>query len=170
MKTLTLYRPSLLENAFHDFDKYMESLFGETPVAPAARVFGKMPSVDIKESDTAYILEAELPGYDEKNISVNIEGRTLTISSQNDVRNDIQSEKQENAAADNAVQTNTAQNENENKYIIRERRFASFSRSFTMPENANLEEIKAVFKNGILTLEVQKRKTAQKRVIQIEKL
>jgi HSP20 family protein len=148
MKTVTLYRPAVLENAFHDFDRYMESFFGESPLAPARRIFNLLPSVDIRERDDAYILEAELPGYDEKNLQVHVEGGTLTIESKTETP---EAEKKEGA------------------YLIRERRQASFNRSFKLPENANPEEIAAIFKNGVLSLEIKKRPTAQKRVIQIEK-
>jgi HSP20 family protein len=52
-------------------------------------------------------------------------------------------------------------------YILRERRLSSFTRSFKLPENADSASVSAGFKNGILTLEINKRAEAQKRTIQI---
>lgn len=149
MKTVTLYRPFALENMFHDFDRYMESFFNESP---AARMFRQLPAVDIQENDSAYMLEVELPGYDEKTIQVHVNSGMLTIESKKEeVSEKPETEKQEDA------------------YGIRERRRASFSRSFKLPENADPQQISAVFKNGILSLEIRKQAEPQKQIIPIEK-
>ncbi|MDR2536620.1 MAG: Hsp20 family protein [Treponema sp.] len=156
MKTVTLYRPSVLENAFHDFDRYMGSFLGESSLSSGARVFSRLPAVDIRETNCAYLLEAELPGYDETNIQVHVNGGVLTIESKQDEESKEAAEKPEPSTAGGA-------------YVIRERRQASFSRSFKLPENADTEQIAAAFKNGVLSLEIKKRAEAQKRVIHIEK-
>ena len=148
MKTLTTYRPATIQNALSDFDRYFESFFGDSILAPAARLFNQMPAVDIQETENAYVLEMDLPGFDEKNIEVHVDGSSLTISSKLEERQ----EKKE---------------ENQGTYILRERRLSSFSRSFKLPENANPEGVSAEFKNGILSLQIQKRAEAQKRTIQI---
>ena len=148
MNAVTLYRPRILENALSDFDRYMDSFFGENFLSPSDRIFNRHPSVDVQETEKTYVLEAELPGFDEKDIEVNVDNSTLTIQS-----NRESSEK-----------TGTDQG-----YLIRERRFSSFSRSFKLPENADPGLISASYKNGILTLEISKKAEAQKRVIQISK-
>jgi HSP20 family protein len=147
MKTVTMYRPNTIQNALSDFDRYFESFFGDSPLAPAARIFNHLPAVDVRETEKAYILDMELPGYDEKDIEVHVDGGSLSVES-----------KQEEAKEEK---------KNEGTYIIRERRMNSFSRSFKLPENADSETISAAFKNGILTLEIQKRAEAQKRMIKI---
>jgi HSP20 family protein len=120
-------------------------------------MFSRLPVVDIQECDKAYILEVELPGYDEKNIQVHVNNSTLTIESKQEEQNQKETaEKSETEKQKGA-------------YVIRERRLASFSRSFTLPDNADPEQISAGFKNGVLSLEIKKRPEAQKRVIQIEK-
>ena len=150
MKSLTLYRPRVLENALSDFDRCMESFFGDNFLSPSERIFNRLPSVDVRETEKAYVLEAELPGYDEKDIAIRLDGNNLTI----------ESKKEE--------ETKEESRENGN-YLIRERRFSSFSRSFKLPENANSEGITASFKNGILYMEIGKRPEAQTKVIQITK-
>nr|AGS52476.1 heat shock protein, family [uncultured bacterium contig00193] len=145
MKTLTMYRPTTIQNALSDFDRYFESFFGDS-MRP-----NYMPSVDIQETEKAYVLEMDLPGYDEKNIEVNVDGSSLTIASrQEEMKN--ANEKDEKA---------------QGTYILRERRLSSFTRSFKLPENADSSSVSAGFKNGILTLEINKRAEAQKRTIQI---
>jgi HSP20 family protein len=146
MKTLDIYRPTI-QNALCDFDRYFESFFGDSILAPSARIFNKMPSVDIQETEKSYVLDMELPGFDEKNIEIHIDGSNLTISSKID-------------------ETTEKKNEGRN-YLLRERRQNSFIRSFKLPENTDPEAVSAVFKNGILTMEINKRAETQKRTIMI---
>ena len=154
MKTVSIYRPRVLENALSDFDRYMESFFGDSFLNPSDRIFNRAPAVDVRENEKGYILEADLPGFDEKDIEIRLDGNNLIISSRK------------------AEEKNSEKNANEGQegnYLIRERRYTSFSRSFRLPENANPEAISASFKNGILSLEIGKRAEAQQRVIQITK-
>jgi HSP20 family protein len=146
MKAMTMYRPGTIQNALCDFDRYFESFFGDSLLSPATRVFNHLPAVDIRETENAYMLDMELPGYDEKDIEVHIDGSSLSIAS-----------KQEEAKEEKS----------EGTYILRERRLSAFSRSFKLPENADPAEVNAGFRNGILNLEIKKRPEAQKRAIQI---
>jgi HSP20 family protein len=141
-----MYRPSTLESALNDFSRYMESFFDDSPLScVGSRILNHLPAVDVRETDTSYVLEAELPGYDEKSIQVHLNGGALTIES----KEEAEAEKKEE------------------HYVLRERRNASFSRTFKLPENADPEHITAAFKNGVLSLEIKKRTETQKRVIQI---
>jgi len=141
MKTITLHRP------LGDFDRYFESFFGDTLFNPASRAFGRVPAVDVRETETGYALDMELPGYEEKDIEIHVDGSSLSIASRNDGP--------KNAA------------EEEGGWLIKERRVNPFSRSFKMPENADPEGISAEFKNGVLRLDIGKRPEARRRSIQI---
>jgi HSP20 family protein len=152
MKTLTMYRPFSIGNALSDFDRYLESFFGDSPLAPVDRVFNHLPAVDVQEKEDAYILEAELPGYEEKDIRVQVEGGNLSIESSREAE---AGEKENSGEAGNGT------------YLIRERRSSSFCRSFKLPENADPTQVTASFKNGILSMEIKKRGEAQKRLIRI---
>lgn len=147
MKTLTMYRPNTVQNALSNFDRYFESFFGDSLLPSAARIFNQMPAVDIHENENAYILDMELPGFDEKNIDIHVDGTSLTIASRQEEE--------------------TGNEENQGTYLLRERRINSFSRSFKLPENADPEAVNAGFKKGILSLQIKKRAEAQKRTIQI---
>jgi HSP20 family protein len=147
MKTVAMYRPNTIQNALSDFDRYFESFFGDSPLTPAGRVFSRLPPVDVRETEKAFVLDMELPGYEESSIQVHVDGGSLSIES-----------KQEEAREDK---------KDGGTYILRERRLNSFSRSFKLPENADPETISAAFKNGVLTLEIQKKPEAQKRMIKI---
>ncbi|MCL2412000.1 MAG: Hsp20/alpha crystallin family protein [Treponema sp.] len=149
MKTLTFYRPKTIHNIMNEFDNCLETLDSLLP--PATRMFNHIPVVDVREIDGAYLLEMELPGYDEKNIEVSVHGSNLTIAS----RQEAETEKEEKT------------DENQGVFLIKERRYSSFSRSFKLPQGANLEAVNASFKNGILSLEIKKRAEAKKRAILI---
>jgi HSP20 family protein len=153
MKAVTLYRPLTIEKALEDFDRYMDSFFGESPLTPAYKA-NFLPAVDIRENEGSYELEAELPGFDEKNIQVHVDGGVLTIESKQEEESErnVSPKKDKNG---------------ESKYLIRERRSASFSRAFKLPENADTNAISAVFKNGILILDIKKSPEARKKVIEI---
>jgi len=144
---MTLYRPNVIQNALTDFDRYFESFFGDTFIAPATRTFSRVPAVDVREKETAYTLDVELPGFEEKDIEILVDGSNLSVASKQ--------EEEKKAQGD------------EGNWILRERRVNAFSRSFKLPENANPEEVTAVFKNGVLSLEIKKRNEAIKRAISI---
>ena len=160
MRAITMYRPNTIQNALgaalgntlSDFDRYFESFFGDSIFSPVSRVFNQQPSVDIRETDKAYVLEMELPGCDEKNITVNVDGSNLTIASREEEAKETKKDR-----ADDADGT----------WLLRERKLSTFSRSFKLPDNANPEDVHASFKSGVLNLEIQKRAESQRRTIQI---
>lgn len=146
MNTLTLYRrPSALDSVFADVDGWIDSFFGTDPFRPAAAAAG--PAVDVRETEDAYLLEADLPGLTEKDLEVRVEGRTLTIESKKEEK---------------------AEKKEEGAYVIRERRSVAFSRAFTLPEDAASESVEASFKNGVLELSIKKRPEAKRRFVEIK--
>jgi len=147
MKAMTVYRPNTIQNALSDFDRYFESFFGDSVLSPSTRILNRLPAVDVRETEKAYIVDMELPGYDEKDIEIHIDGASLSIASKQ--------EEASNKETDNGT------------WLLRERHVSSFSRSFKLPDNANPEEVNAEFKNGILKMEINKRAEAQKRAIRI---
>ena len=92
------------------------------------------PAVDIYENDTAIVVKAELPGVDKKDISVDLNGDTLTLKGERTSENEVK----------------------EDKYYRKERVYGSFERHFKLPENVNPEKINADFKDGVLKVEIAK--------------
>jgi HSP20 family protein len=147
MNALSLYRPVTIQNALDDFDRLINSFFGESPMTPGrTSLSSRVPAVDVRETDDGYVLEAELPGYDEKSVEVHVDGQVLTIESKKD-------EKKE---------------EKNGSYVIRERYSESFRRSFTLPDDVDSDSITAAFKNGLLTLNIKKRAESKRKLIKIE--
>jgi HSP20 family protein len=96
----------------------------------------------------------ELPGLNEKDIDIHIDGGKLSIVSKQEEVKETSPKNGETASPSEL-------------WLLRERRLSSFSRSFKLPENANPEEVSAEFKNGILSMEIKKRAETQRRAIQI---
>jgi len=144
MKTVSLYRPMNMVG------ELLDSFF-DSPLVPfmGNPILNKLPLVDVQETENAYLVEAELPGFDEKQIKVHVEGGKLSIETSND---ETKEEKKE---------------EKDGSYLVKERRKQSFSRSFTLPENADTDSVSAVFKNGVLSLEIKKRSENPRRLIEI---
>ncbi|WP_352418641.1 Hsp20/alpha crystallin family protein [Proteiniborus sp.] len=118
--------------SFDSFNNFIDSFFN-TDFFPAAQNYGQM-KVDIKEQENKYILEAELPGANKDEITVELKDDMLTIS----------------------VERNEQVEETKENYIRRERRYGSQSRSFYV-ENVKAEDIKANFENGILSISLPKK-------------
>ena len=157
MKAMTMYRPlipGLFERpTLRGFDHFIDSFFGESPLAPVTEAYS-LPPVDIRETESAYVLDMELPGYEEKDIGISVDGSNLFVhSKQEELKNEKNGE--EDSAGDKGT------------WILRERKVRSFSRSFKLPENADPSEVSAKFGNGILCLEIRKREEARKRTIPI---
>ena len=146
------YESSSLYHPINVVDQLLDSFF-ESPFVPFTGnpILNKLPLVDVQETESAYLVEAELPGFDEKQIRVHMEGGKLSIEAGKDEKEEKKNEEKDGA------------------YLIKERRKVSFSRSFTLPDNTDRDSIGAVFKNGVLSVEIGKLAEAQKKVIQISK-
>jgi HSP20 family protein len=95
-----------------------------------------MIKTDIRETDNAYILDAELPGFNKEDINIDYSNNVLTIAA-------------------NKETTNEEKDEKEGTYIRRERSSQSFSRQFLV-EHIKHEDIDASFENGVLTVTMPK--------------
>ena len=104
-----------------------------------------IPPVDIVEEKDRILLTAELPGFQEKDIEVQMEGGVLTLRGER-----------------------KTETEKEGRTFHRmERSYGQFVRSFTLPNNVDRENIKARFNNGLLEIELPKREEAKPRQIKI---
>lgn len=100
-----------------------------------------LPKVNIVEDDNGFEVEVAAPGFDKKDFNINVEENVLTISSE---RKEEQKEEGKN-------------------YSRREFSYQSFSRSFTLPDSADADKIKAKYENGILAVSIPKKEEAKPR-------
>ena len=101
--------------------------------------------VDTSEDDKAYHVVAELPGMSEKDVEVTFADNMLTISGEKKAEKEVKEE----------------------HLHRRERSFGSFRRSFSLPSEVDEGKIAATFKDGVMTIDLPKTKTAQKKAKKI---
>lgn len=104
-----------------------------------------VPPVDIYEDEHSITLSLEVPGIQEKDIDVRLENNTLTVRGE---RRFEQEEKEEN-------------------FHRIERRYGSFSRSFTLPNTVDSEKVEANYENGVLKIKLAKRAEAKPKQVKI---
>lgn len=119
-------------NPFEDLDE-MQRRFLNINLGESAITDFK---TDIRDNGDSYLLEADLPGFKKEDISVDIEGETLTI------RAERTEEKEEKDGKGN--------------FVKRERSYGSFSRSFDMT-GIRIEDVSAAYENGVLKLNLPKK-------------
>lgn len=147
MNYLTVRRPANGTRLVSDFDRLFDSVFGAMPSWNDAT-----PAVDIRNDEAKYVIDADLPGMSEDQIDVRVENDLLVISAK--VEENRTEGKKENSDGD---------------YILRERKTRSFYRSFAMPKDADAGKIDAVYRNGVLTVELHKKPESKPRQIQIKR-
>ena len=103
------------------------------------------PPVDIYETENELVVKAELPDFQDKDIDVRITNNTLTISGERKFEKDV---KEEN-------------------YLRIERAYGAFLRSFSLPNTVSSENIRADYRNGVLTLHMAKREESNPKQIKI---
>ena len=136
MRDLTTYRRNPMQ-FFDDMKDNLQSFFDDFPA-----LGGSNPAVDVREEETRYLVEAELPGMSEDDIEVKLDGNVLSISSKK------KEEKREG-------------------YLRRERRSAAFHRRFSLPSDVKQDAVKAEFNNGLLTVDLPKSEASKPRNIAV---
>jgi len=103
------------------------------------------PPVDIYETENELVVKAELPDFQDKDIDVRITNNTLTIRGERKFEKDVK----------------------EDNYLRIERAYGSFVRSFSLPNTVSSENIRADYRNGVLTLHMAKREESKPKQIRI---
>jgi HSP20 family protein len=105
-----------------------------------------IPPVDIHEDQEKLVLTAELPGFKQDQIEIQLEGGVLTIRGERRFEDE---------------------KTNGKNYHRVERSYGHFVRSFTLPNNVDRENVRARFSDGLLHIEIPKREEAKPRQIRI---
>ena len=112
---------------------------------PALESGGWIPRIDIQEKDNQFLIHADIPGVDPKNIEVILENGVLTIKGHKE----------------------TKQKEEKSNYVRVERTAGYFCRSISLPDVSDSSKITAKSKNGVLEITVPKNSKATSRKIQV---
>lgn len=107
-----------------------------------------MPTFDVKETRDALIFKADMPGVEEKDLDVTLTGNRLTVTGRREAEKRDEGE----------------------RWFAYERSYGSFTRTFTLPDDIDGENIGAELKNGVLTLSIPKRPEAKPKKISFKGL
>jgi len=138
-KELVQRETSHPETYFGEMDRYLDTLFHRPFSLMPSLVFGDRarldelsPSVDIYEEDNHLVLKAELPGIGKDDLDITIGENRITLTGEK--RHEEQVEKKD--------------------YQWSECSYGTFTRSFRLPDNVNLDKAEATFKDGVLKVTI----------------
>lgn len=130
-------------------NRLFEDFFGRTPLALGTEeplgTWGFAPPADIYEDAHKLVFKVEIPGIEEKDLRVEIEGNMLTVSGERKSEQEVKEE----------------------HFRRKERHYGAFSRSFTLPNTVDPSKIEANYVNGVLAIELPKRAEAKPKQIKI---
>jgi HSP20 family protein len=122
-------------------ERRMRRLVEELGFIPAA-----LPATDAYETADEYVVELEVPGYDEKELTIEVTDHTLAVRGARAVTK-----------------------EEEKQFSLHERLERRFERRFVLPAEAETESLKAVFSKGVLEVHAPKTKATKPRQVAITK-
>ena len=141
--TLVKWQPR--HSLVSDFDQIINSIFNDSWNDLTTKQTNVIP-VDISENEKEFILSADFPGFDKKNVSLKVEENQLRLTANQEDQ----------------------KKSNDGKYSLRERLSGKLSRNFALPDNVISEDINAIFKNGTLTISIPKIKEIKSDIRQIK--
>ena len=132
--------PTITRRNFRPF--FIPDIFEDSflPVLSNGNSF--KPAVNIREDDKNYVLDFAIPGFDKKDLKIDLNEDVLIIASEN--KNETE--------------------ESKDDYSRKEFSYKAFSRSFYIPENVNREKIEANYKDGILTVSLPKQEEEKNKI------
>ena len=122
----------------------LNRLFGESGESPSFADW--TPAVDIQETDTDYVIKADLPDVKKEDVKVNFDDGVLTIEGERKMEKEEQNK----------------------KYHKIERAYGKFVRRFAMPTEIDASKVAATFKDGVLNVRAPKSPAAKPKAIEIK--
>jgi HSP20 family protein len=135
-----------LQRMRREMDRLWESFFETKPARRQEEMSEWVPSIDLSETKESYIVKAEIPGMEAKDIDITLQDDLLTI------RGEKKQEKEE---------------KDENYHFV-ERSYGSFTRSIRLPQEVKGDKIKASYKDGVLKITLPKSEEAKKKETKIK--
>ncbi len=123
------------------FERRVRRMFEDVGFAPAL-----LPAADVYETGDEFVVELEVPGYEEKELGIEISDHTLTVTGERKV----------------------AKEETDKAYRLRERLERMFERRFELPLDADTEHLTASFTKGVVEIHAPKVKAAAPRKVELE--
>ncbi|HPD47041.1 MAG TPA: Hsp20/alpha crystallin family protein [Anaerohalosphaeraceae bacterium] len=131
-----------IERTLNEMNRVFDILEG--PIGLRSMPRGTFPAVNVYETDDEYLLRADLPGVDPKDMDLSVAENTVTLTGKRE-------DEQEDV-----------------RYYRRERPVGSFTRTVTLAERIDADKVKAEYKNGVLSVIVPKTQAAKPKSIAIK--
>lgn len=148
MNAITNRAPSFFDEFFRDFTPALSPGFLVRPLHGDPLPTPAQIKVEVKETDGAYSVSAEIPGVSREDIHVGVDGNVVTL------RAEIKQEDQQAG---------------ENRKVLRnERYYGMVSRSFQLPQDVDASAAKARYDNGVLTLSLPKMTSKRAQRLNVE--
>ena len=138
---MTLIRK--VNNNYPTFRNWMDDFMGTVDNSINNWNKGNVPAVNIAENDDNFQIEFAAPGLTKVDFKINLDNDILTVKSEKEGEGE----------------------ESKTNYTRKEFNFSSFQRTFTLPDSADGEKIKAEYKDGILSIEIPKKEEAKAKPI-----
>ena len=116
------------------FNRLFDDFFSPATPHNGTSLHNWEPRVDVYEDKESYFIDAELPGMDKKDITVDLDGGILTLKAERSAENEVKDE----------------------NFYRRERACGKYERAFRMPEEIDTGKIAADYKDGVLKIRVPK--------------
>jgi HSP20 family protein len=136
---------SELEELRDEMDRIFDRTFGRTERRGAPMVRGWVPSIDMFDRDSEFVVKADIPGMSKEDIDISVKGNMLTISGEQKSEEKI----------------------DEDDYHYRERTYGKFQRNIALPQGADAENIKASYKDGTLEITMPQTEGAKPKKIEV---
>jgi HSP20 family protein len=130
----------------NEFEAVFDRMMGRLPVPAEAPDFERFWALDVEDTGKEVVVRAEVPGFEVKEIDVQLSGTMLTIRAQ---------QKKE-------------KREKKEKEVYAEKRYARYERVVPLPEGIDPEKVEAVYRNGVLEITIAKMPEAQGKKIEVK--
>lgn len=128
---------------YNNFPAFVNPFYGRSVINRYQNTNPNVPAVNVKETETAFVLDLAAPGLKKEDLKINVENNKLTIAYQSEVKSEETTE----------------------KFTVQEFGFTSFERSFRLPKTVNADAIKAAYTDGILTVELPKIEVKEEKLV-----
>ena len=132
-----------MQKTFEYMNRLMQSVEKVAQEAPSVDF---VPAVNTRETDDAYYIEVDLPGVKKEDINIDVKDNVLTISGERKIEEERK----------------------EDDFYRVESVYGTFERSFTLPEDVDVDKIEAEAKDGVLTVKIPKAQSVEKTPKKIE--
>lgn len=147
MPGLIIWKNQQVDKLRKDVDRMFDRMWGEFGLTALPRTVRDFPTIELTETEDSLVVKAKVPDIDPDDIDINI--------TENRIR--IKGEKKQSLVRD------------EEGFSTTQRSYSSFSRTLQLPCRVVVEEVRAVYKDGVLNILLPKYKPKKTRAVQIER-